>query len=1210
MGSFKTGLLTMGKAVSRIGGNFSGGICCNFNSFDTNLFRTPQQIKMLCVAVALAFLFLPAAAVFAETPVSGTISVNTTWTLSGSPYVVTGDVNFSNSAHLTIEPGVKIKFEPSTAIIVGYGYKGSLSAVGTEASPIVFTSNLASPVRGSWKGIYFDSETNDLKTVLEYCVVEYAGQDYKASIMCEDSYPAIRNCTVRYSANYPIRVEPEKVNLSGNIYENNKYQGTLIEGGTIYADTTWGNKGDESTYIVTGDVQFSDSAHLTIEPGVRIRFEPHTAIILGYGYKGSLSAIGTEASPIVFTSNLASPVPGSWKGIYFDSETNDLTTVLEYCIVEYAGQDYKASIMCESSYPAIRNCTVRYSGTYPIRVEPQKMNLSGNTYTDNKKDGTLIEGGTIAADTTWGNKGDESKYIVIEDVTFSDSAHLTIEPGAEIRFESNTGILVGYGYNGSLSAVGTETSPIVFTSNLTSPVPGSWKGIYFYTNTLDAKSILEYCIVEYAGRNIYFDDASPTIRRNIIKNASDSGIYIQYSGSNSAVIDCNNISDNKYGIYLNSATPQIVNNNFVNNQTGLHNNSSGAVNAKNNWWNNAGGPGANSSNGVYGNVSYDPWLTGQSDCVSSPGTETGYLQVTITPADAVTAGAKWCVKNTCYDSGATAELSAGTYTVEFKAVTGYIRPANQSATVRTGQTATAAGTYTKAQVISGYVRDSAGAGISGVMLILSNGGGTVTTDSSGYYSISVRSGWSGEVMPSLSGYTFTPSSQSFSSLSSDQTLNFTGTRAATSFTVSGSVRDINSTGVSGVTLTFGNSGGTVTTDASGFYSNTVTSGWSGTVTPSGSDCTFTPANRTFGAVTSNQFQNFTAACSGVSPAWIIRILPGTYIPGVKFTVTLKAAPPSGTVMYSVEDKCMNGWTVDVADISDGGTFDTNTGKVKFTFQDGEARTLTYTVAPPSDATGDGTFAGTGIINASARVIGGQSVISQGSQTHPADTDANFTMDIVEMNSYGSAWLHFAPWTLPPNPIPMSYVSKAVELWLNGETYKFDSASGSPPQCWVNSASTRSLREDVSLTAVRTLPCPYTAGTAITVTISVSASAGGYTVEETPPAGWTVSDVSDGGKAEGGLVRFWIPIAGGQAKTLTYKATPPADAKGAYTFGGEISYDGKNETITGDISVSDTQPGDVNGDTKADLKDAIIALQIVVATQPPPTAAVGADVNND
>jgi hypothetical protein len=194
---------------------------------------------------------------------------------------------------------------------------------------------------------------------------------------------------------------------------------------------------------------------------------------------------------------------------------------------------------------------------------------------------------------------------------------------------------------------------------------------------------------------------------------------------------------------------------------------------------------------------------------------------------------------------------------------------------------------------------------------------------------------------------------------------------------------------------------------------------------------------------------------------------------------------------------------------------------------------------------------------------------------------------------------------------MSYVSKAIELWLNGETYKYDPSLLPPPKCWVNTASSaRSQRDSVPLTATRTLLCSYTAGAAGTVTISVSASETGYTVEETLPPGWTASDMSDGGTSSGGLVRFLIPAAGGQAKTLTYQATPPSDAKGPYTFGGKISYSGNTPTIAGDSIIREPMPGDVNGDTKVDLTDAVIALQIVISKQPPPAVCLSEDVNND
>ncbi len=74
----------------------------------------------------------------------------------------------------------------------------------------------------------------------------------------------------------------------------------------------------------------------------------------------------------------------------------------------------------------------------------------------------------------------------------------------------------------------------------------------------------------------------------------------------------------------------------------------------------------------------------------------GYLQVTINPSGAVTAGAKWTVAGSGIwrSSGDKAGLSAGIYTVEFNAVSGWTKPANQTVTVTSGQVATATGTYT------------------------------------------------------------------------------------------------------------------------------------------------------------------------------------------------------------------------------------------------------------------------------------------------------------------------------------------------------------------------------------------------------------------------------------------------------------------------------------------------------------------------------------
>ena len=66
---------------------------------------------VLLVAGAVA----PGAAL--ATNVSGTISTNTTWTTSGSPYVLTGNVSISSGVTLTINSGVVVKFNASSRIM-------------------------------------------------------------------------------------------------------------------------------------------------------------------------------------------------------------------------------------------------------------------------------------------------------------------------------------------------------------------------------------------------------------------------------------------------------------------------------------------------------------------------------------------------------------------------------------------------------------------------------------------------------------------------------------------------------------------------------------------------------------------------------------------------------------------------------------------------------------------------------------------------------------------------------------------------------------------------------------------------------------------------------------------------------------------------------------------------------------------------------------
>ncbi|MCP4045671.1 MAG: hypothetical protein GY732_06735, partial [Gammaproteobacteria bacterium] len=135
---------------------------------------------------------------------TGTLENDETWT---GEITLTGDVTVPEGINLTLSPGAVIKFlafsddqgagnNTSRSELV---INGTLSAQGTQAAPITFTSSSATPDKGDWYGIRVINGTDNNTLTLSYCTIEYAssGLDIRTAA---DMTVRINNSSIRQTS--------------------------------------------------------------------------------------------------------------------------------------------------------------------------------------------------------------------------------------------------------------------------------------------------------------------------------------------------------------------------------------------------------------------------------------------------------------------------------------------------------------------------------------------------------------------------------------------------------------------------------------------------------------------------------------------------------------------------------------------------------------------------------------------------------------------------------------------------------------------------------------------------------------------------------------------------------------------------------------------------------------------------------------------------
>lgn len=543
-----------------------------------------------------------------------TLSHNTT--LPGNQYQDSGDIIVSDGVTLTLDPGTVIRFGycGSSPLTV----TGALNAQGTAEKPVVITSASDTAYGGSgstlyWSGININTtgviNANNIK--IRYAGATYSGSSYTICNVINDNGSfslsnseitntygfcginvdttsknlTLNNTTIHYNSNfssgygikftqynggtidsqgstiindgtqgyqiqlYIDRFKPDAINgLSGN----NKVLITYYSSATLTQNLTL----PQNFYELYSNLTIPIDKTLTLNPGAVIRSNKRNgaSIIVS----GILNALGTNESPIVFTSTSDPAYGGSggtiyWPGIDLNAtgKINATYNKIKYAgandsTTSYTGRDVikvngelnlsnseiknvwgglVISIDTASKDLTFNNNNIHFSSTIDYGIRFSKYDGGVLTFNDNTIINDSIQGNQIDLyfnsfkPTTINGLSDyriiidyngvvaqnltlpRNVYQLTSSITIPSGLELSLAPGTVIRCNEGTGAAIIV--SGTLNAIGTPDRPIVFTSIRDTSYGGSGSTIYWPGIDLNStgKMNSEYIKIKYAGAN-------------------------------------------------------------------------------------------------------------------------------------------------------------------------------------------------------------------------------------------------------------------------------------------------------------------------------------------------------------------------------------------------------------------------------------------------------------------------------------------------------------------------------------------------------------------------------------------------------------------------------------------------------------------------------------------------------------------------------------
>jgi nitrous oxidase accessory protein NosD len=547
---------------------------------------------------------------------------------------------------LTIADGTVIKFTPGNYLLVALNDIGGLRARG-----VVFTSsqddtlgdtNGNGPTMGApnqWRNLRFQAGTLAPQTVVDSCTIRYAGDTDGYGVLVSSAEPTLTRCVIERNQGIGLYVSGSSSaqQISGNLLRNSttwelsavapamanlvpsntvelssdgRYNGYQLQGGTIKSSITLPRPPAGFCYITDGFsivVTAPAGPVLTIASGTVIKFAPSNPLQVAQPSPGGLRAKG-----VVFTSSQDDTLgdtngngpsvgaPNQWRGLRFESGTLAAQTLVDSCVIRYAGVSDGYAVRVSDAEPTLTRCVIeknqgigmsvdgsssaqqisgnllRNNTTWELSAQaPALANLIPNNTVEPSADGRYngyqLQGSTIVTSMTLPKPAAGFCYILNGapiTVAGAGGPVLTIADGTLLKFMPTTYLLVAQSSTGGLRAKG-----VVFTSSQDDTLgdtngdgpsvgaPNQWRNLRFDTGTLGAQTVVDGCVIRYGGDTDGFGvlvrDADPTLTNCVVERNQGIGLYV--TGGSSALQIVGNLLRNNATWELSATAPALAN---------------------------------------------------------------------------------------------------------------------------------------------------------------------------------------------------------------------------------------------------------------------------------------------------------------------------------------------------------------------------------------------------------------------------------------------------------------------------------------------------------------------------------------------------------------------------------------------------------------------------------------------------------------------------